>query len=289
MTDVIRHYIAPTSVDEAAGILAAGDVTVLASGTDLMVQIGAGQRRFATTLMNIQHISEMKGITLGDGAIRLGALTTVTEFMESDAVRQHLPALYEAGDCFASSQIRNAATIGGNVMNASPAGDTLIPLLIYDAEVELAAKPNGALETRRIALRDFYTAPGKTVARPGELLIAVHIPLPPDGMRSRFYKFGIRPALDISTISIGLAGVPANGGLANVRVAFGAVAPTPVRAPLTEAAIAGRVLDDAVIGEIADVARNEASPIDDVRGSAWYRRELIHNVIKRMLGDVAQS
>lgn len=289
MTDVIEHYIAPTSVDQAAGILAAGDVTVLASGTDLMVQIEAGQRSFAKTLMNIQRIPEMKGITRVDGAIRLGALTTITEFMESDAVRQHFPALYEAGDCFASSQIRNAATIGGNVMNASPAGDTLIPLLIYDAEVELASKSGGALETRRIALHDFIIAPGRTIAKPGELLIAVHMPLPPDGMRSRFYKFGIRPALDISTISIGLAGVPANDGLADVRVAFGAVAPTPVRAPLTEAAIAGRVLDDAAIGEVADVARNEATPIDDVRGSAWYRRELIHNVIKRMLRDVAQS
>ncbi|MFQ5535753.1 MAG: FAD binding domain-containing protein [Sphingomonadales bacterium] len=284
----IERYERPASVETAVEILRGGDVTVLAAGTDLMVQTQAGRVEFSGTLMNILHIPEMKGISVANGEIRLGALTTIAEFMESDIVTEHLPALFESGDCFASGQLRNAGTIGGNIMNASPAGDTLIPLLIYDAEVELASKADGGIDRRRVALRNFLTGPGKTSAKKPELLTAVFVPVPSAGQRSRFYKFGARPALDISTISIGLAAVPVDGALIDVRVAFGAVAPTPIRATATEAAIEGCPIDEPALDLIAKVARQDAAPIDDVRGSAWYRQELIHNVIKRMLRDVAQ-
>jgi len=121
------------------------------------------------------------------------------------------------------------------------------------------------------------------------LLTGVRIPVPPDGHYARFFKFGTRPALDISAISIGIAGVRSGGALSNVRVAFGAVAPTAVRARQTEAALEGRRLDESTIARAAEAARDEVNPIDDVRASAWYRKELIHNMTRRMLDHAAQA
>ncbi|MEK7360914.1 MAG: xanthine dehydrogenase family protein subunit M, partial [Pseudomonadota bacterium] len=122
-----------------------------------------------------------------------------------------------------------------------------------------------------------------------ELLAGLCIPLPPANHYARFFKFGTRPALDISTISIGIAGVLKDNALSQVRVAFGAVAPVPMRAPRTEQALEGKRLDPASIDAVADVARDEVTPIDDIRATAWYRKELIHNITKRMLAHVAQT
>jgi xanthine dehydrogenase FAD-binding subunit len=288
MTD-IQQYVAPSSLEQAAEYLRSGEVTILAGGTDLMPQSQGGRLKIKRTLMNIHHIPELKGIALDGGAIRIGALATITEIMQSRLVQDHFPILVEACDHFASDQIRNAATLGGNVCNASPAGDMLVPLLVLDAEVELASKPNGSLARRRLPLAEFFIGPGRTRRGPSELLAGLGIALPAANHRAHFFKFGTRPALDISTISIGIAGVLRDGALSQVRVAFGAVAPVPMRAPRTEQALEGKRLDSALIDAVADVARDEVTPIDDVRASAWYRKELIHNVTKRMLAHVAHT
>ncbi len=286
----IENYVVPSSLDEAVECLQQlGEVTILAGGTDLMPQSQAGRVKIKRTLMNVRRIPELKGIRLDGGAIRIGALTTISEIMRDDLVNKHLPVLAEACDHFASDQIRNAATLGGNICNASPAGDTLVPLIVLDAEVELASKPDGKLYKRSLRLAEFFVGPGKTRRSPAELLTAVRIPLPVSRHFARFFKFGTRPALDISTISIGIAGVLDEGALSQVRVAFGAVAPTPVRALHTEQALEGRRLDAATIASAASAARDEVTPIDDVRATAWYRKELIHNMTKRMLDHVAQA
>lgn len=285
----IERYAAPKSLDEALGILQQGEVTILAGGTDLMPQTKAGRIAFKPTLMNIGRVAGLSGITLDGDWLRIGATTTITAILNDPLVKQHAPVLAEACDHFASDQIRNAGTLGGNIGNASPAGDSLVPLIVLDAEVELASKPNGSVTTRRMPLAEFFAGPGKTKRAANELLTAVCIPLPKAGHVARFYKFGTRPALDIATISIGIAGVMRDGALTDARVAFGAVAPTPVRAPNTEAALEGRRLDDATIETAANAARDEVSPIDDVRATAWYRKELIHNMTKRMLDHVAQA
>ncbi|NMG27760.1 FAD binding domain-containing protein [Aromatoleum evansii] len=285
----IERYAAPQNLDEALGILQQGEVTILAGGTDLMPQTKAGRIAFKPTLMNIGRIAGLKGVTLDGEHLRIGALTTISELLRDPLVAQHAAVLAEACDHFASDQIRNAGTLGGNINNASPAGDTLVPLIVLDAEVELASKPNGSVATRRMPLAEFFTGPGRTKRAANELLTAVRIPLPKPGHVARFYKFGTRPALDISTISIGIAGIKRDGALTDTRVAFGAVAPTPVRAPRTEAALEGRRLDAAAIEAAADAARDEVNPIDDVRASAWYRKELIHNMTRRMLDHVAHA
>ena len=285
----LKHYFAPTSLDQAVECLKDGDVTILAGGTDLTPQSQAGRIKFKQTLMNIRHIPQLSGITLEGKEIRIGALATITEIMEHPLIREHLPVLVEACDHFASDQIRNAATLGGNICNASPAGDMLVPLLVLDAEVELASKPNGSLARRRMPLAQFFVGPGRTRLGAAELLAGVCIPLPSAHHYARFFKFGTRPALDISTISIGIAGTLKDGVLTQVRVAFGAVAPVPMRAPRTERALEGKRLDAAGIDAIADVARDEVTPIDDIRATAWYRKELIHNITKRMLAHVSNA
>ena len=285
----LKHYFAPTSLDQAVECLKDGDVTILAGGTDLTPQSQAGRIKIKHTLMNIRHIPQLSGITLEDTEIRIGALTTITEIMESEMVQQHLPVLIEACEHFASDQIRNAGTIGGNICNASPAGDTLVPLLVLDASVELASMPEARLYQHSMPLSTFFVGPGKTRRSLCELLTCVRIPLPAPGHVARFYKLGTRPALDISTISIGVAGTLKDGVLSNARVAFGAVAPTPVRAALTEQALEGKRLDATAIVRVAAIAKDEVKPIDDVRATAWYRKEMIHNITKRILSHVAQA
>ena len=284
----IEQYKAPASLEEAAGILRAGNVTVLAGGTDLMPQMQAGRLRFQPVVMNVRRVPELKGIAEQGAVLRIGALVTITELLESALVRGRLGMLWQACDHFGSDQIRNAATVGGNLCNASPAGDTLVPLLALNASVVLVAKPNGALQTRRVPLAEFLLGPGRTCRGPAELLAAVEVPLPPAGFAGEFYKHGTRPGLDIAAISIA-AGARRDGAvLRDVRVAFGAVAPTPIRAPRTEAALEDRAPDAATLEAAAHAALEEIHPISDVRASDWYRRELIRNMLKRVLTHVCQ-
>lgn len=285
----VEHYWAPTTLPDALDHLRGGDVTILAGGTDLMPQTHAGRVTLKRGLLNVRRVPELHRVERAEGAVRIGALCTITELMRDPLVREHFGLLADACDHFASDQLRNAATIGGNVCNASPAGDTLVPLLALDAEVELASKPDGRVETRRVPLADFFTGPGRIARAPNELLCAIRLPVPPPGFVGRFFKFGTRPALDISAISIAIGGVRNGRALTHARVAYGAVAPVPLRARRTEAALEGAPLDAAAIDRVAATARDEVRPIDDVRASAWYRKELVFNMTRRILGDVAQA
>lgn len=286
MAEIVR-YAAPRSLAEAVEILRGGNATILAGGTDLMPQSQAGRVKFQPVLMNIRRVAELAGVSLADGEARIGALTTISALMGDELVRRHFPILAEAGDHFASDQLRNSGTIGGNICNASPAGDTLVPLLVLDAKVELASKPGGSVRTRVVPISEFFAGPGRTRREPNELLVAVRLPLPQGERLQRFFKFGTRPALDISAISIGLHARREGKVLREVRVAFGAVAPTPLRAPATEAALEGKALSPSTIEAAACAARDEVHPISDVRASAWYRKEMIHNMMKRILTDAA--
>lgn len=286
--DLIEYYRAPTSLEEATDILRAGNVTVLAGGTDLMPQTQAGRVRFQPVLMNVRRVPQLLGIAEQGAVVRIGALVTITELLESALVRERLNILWQSCDHFASDQIRNVATIGGNLCNASPAGDTLVPLLALNAIVVLAAKPDGALQSRRVPLADFLLGPGRTCRAPGELLAAVEVPLPPAGFAGEFYKHGTRPGLDIAAIAIALGARREGALLRDVRIAFGAVAPTPIRAPRTEAALEGRRPDGATLEAAVQAALGEIHPISDVRATDWYRRELIGNILKRVLTHVCQ-
>lgn len=284
----IKEYAAPTSLAESVRLLADGGATLLAGGTDLMPQTRSGAREFASRLVNLKRIPDLQGIVRTNGSVRVGALTTVTEVLESDLLRESAPILRETADCFACGQVRNSATIGGNICNASPAGDMIIPLLLLDAEVELARWSKGGVERRRTPLSKFFTGPGQTRILPTEILTSIHFAVPDTDFIAAFRKFGVRPALDISLVSVGVAGRRDSAVLREARVAFGAVAPVPLRGRMTESVIEGRSLDEATVESAVLRAAEEISPISDVRASAWYRRELIRTLTGRLLRYVAQ-
>lgn len=285
----ISTYLAPRQLDEALRAMADGDATVLCGGTDLAPQTESGARQYQATLLNIRRIEGLGGIEATSGEVRIGATTTVSEIRRSAALADVAPVLVEAAERFASDQIRNAASLGGNLCNASPAGDMAPPLLVLDASVELACWRDGAVQTRRVPLERFFVGPGKTARRPEELLTAVVFDRPAAGFVGRFRKSGPRPALEISTVSTALGARIADGRLHDVRVAMGSVAPTPLRARHVEAALEGKPLDAAAIAAAVAATAEDVKPIDDVRASAWYRSHLARVFVEEVLNDVRRD
>lgn len=288
----VQRYLAPTRLTQALAALAQpGGATVLAGGTDLMPQTNAGRVEPAPLLLNIRRVPGLAGVSLDGDTLVIGALTTIEDLRANDLVHRAAPLLAQACERFASEQVRNAATIGGNLCNASPAGDTLTPLLALDAEIELASLADaGQVRTRRLPLADFFAGPGRTQRAGDELLTALRVPAAPPGQVWHFEKAGTRIGLDISTISIALAARrDTDGTLHDLRIALGAVGPVPFRARAAEAVLEGRRPDAALAAAAAQAAADAATPIDDVRASAWYRRELVHNLTRRTIEDVAAA
>ncbi len=284
----IQTYTAPRTVEEAARALAGSGATIIAGGTDLMTDPAAPWSE-RPGLVNISRVDSMRGIAARDGNIEIGALGTVTDVLNSDLLRDTAPVLPETADRFASDQIRNMATLGGNIVNASPAGDMIVPLLLLDAEIDLVSWDGKALATRTVPLDGIFEGPGRTSIRGDELLTAIRFAEPEAGFTARFEKSGPRPALEVALVSAGVAGIRQGDTLSSVRVAFGSVAPTPIRSPKTEAALEGKKLDRAAIAAACDAAAAETAPISDVRGSDWYRSRLVRAYMESLLSDVAES
>jgi xanthine dehydrogenase FAD-binding subunit len=286
LIETMTTYLAPRRLDEALQATADGDATVLCGGTDLAPQTESRTRRYKAKLLNIRRIEELGGIEARGDEIRIGATTTVSEIRRSAVLADIAPVLVQAAERFASEQIRNAASVGGNICNASPAGDMIPPLLVLGAAVELACWQGGAVQTRRVPLEQFFVRPGRTVMRAEELLTAVVFDRPQADFVARFRKSGPRPALEISTVSVALGARVAGGRLSDVRVAMGSVAPTPLRARHVEAALEGKPLDAATIAAAVAATAQDAKPIDDVRASAWYRGHLVKVFVEEVLNDV---
>ncbi len=282
----ITSYLAPRRLDEALQAMADGDATVLCGGTDLAPQTESGMRQYKAKLLNIRRIERLGGIEATGDKVRIGALTTISEIRCNPALAAIAPVLVEAAEHFASEQIRNAASVGGNLCNASPAGDMIPALLVLGASVELACWRDGAVRKRQVPLEQFFVGPGKTVKLPEELLTGVVFDRPAAGFVGRFRKSGPRPALEISTVSVAFGARVAGGRLSDVRVAMGSVAPTPLRARHVEAALEGKALDAATIAAAVAATAEDAKPIDDVRASAWYRSHLVRVFVEEVLNDV---
>lgn len=282
----ISTYLAPRRLDEALQAMADGDATVLCGGTDLAPQTESGVRQYTAKLLNIRRIEGLGGIEAKGTKVRIGAVTTISEIRRNPVLAEIAPVLVEAAEHFASDQIRNAASVGGNLCNASPAGDMSPPLLVLGASVELACWCNGAVQTRWIPLDQFFVSPGKTVKLPQELLTAVVFDRPAADFVGKFRKSGPRPALEISTVSVALGARVADGRLSDVRVAMGSVAPTPLRASHVEAALEDKPLDAATIAAAVAATAEDAKPIDDVRASAWYRSHLVRVFVEEVLNEV---
>ena len=284
----IEEYVGASSLAEALQAVADGKGTLVAGATDLWIQKDLDARQFGRRLVNIKRVRELTGIGERGTAIRVGALATVSEIRESALLQRAAPVLPAAADRFGSPQIRNAATLGGNIANASPAADMVIPLLCLDAEVEVASW-HGDVATRRVPLQAMFRGPGRTCLGPNELIMAVWIDRPAPDFHAVFVKSGPRPALEIARVSMCLAARREGGRLLGVRLAYGAVAPTPLRCIATEGVLEGVVLDDEAIALALASVECEISPIDDVRASAWYRRHLARTYLEQELRRVAQG
>jgi CO/xanthine dehydrogenase FAD-binding subunit len=271
----------PSSLTEALDILVAGNGwRPIAGGTDLMVQITGEMGPVPDKILDLWRLDELRGIDLEDEALHIGALTTYTELRSSQLVREHLPALAEAAATIGAAQIQNRGTIGGNAVNASPAGDTLPLLLATDAELVLAS----AAGERSVPASQFWPSYRVTARREHELLVRIRIPLP-NGRRVSFRKVGTRRAQAISKVVMALAWREDGGVWRNVRLALGSVAPTPIRALETERVLEGAAARQTTADHAAQTLANEIKPIDDVRSTADYRRVVAARVLHRLLRD----
>jgi CO/xanthine dehydrogenase FAD-binding subunit len=255
--------LTPRSLAEALALKAERpDAVPIEGGTDVMVELNFDQRRPAA-LLNLNEVSELKGWAREDGVLRLGASLTYTEAMQAP-LAELLPALAEASRTVGSPQIRNRGTIGGNLGTASPAGDALPPLLVEEAEVELASVRG----ERRLALSGFLLGPKRNALAEDELVVAVRVR--PSGQEQTFMKVGPRNAMVIAVCSLALVADRERGEL---RAAYGSAGPVPalVRAPLEES--------EGFPARVAEAAR----PIDDVRGTAAYRRHALRVMTARAL------
>jgi CO/xanthine dehydrogenase FAD-binding subunit len=278
----------PASLADAytvlAGSTAEAPITPIAGGTDVMVRITGEIGEPPARMVDLSRLVELRGITVDGTAVIIGAATTYTELRRSDACREHLPALVEAAATIGAAQIQNRGTLGGNIANASPAGDTLPVLLALDAVIVVG----GARGERTVPAADFWVAYRRTALAPDELVLRVRIPVA-GGREARFRKVGTRRAQAISKVVLALAwrenhGAPASAW-SDVRLALGSVADRPIRARATEAVLEGATPTPETADAAAESLAAEIHPIDDVRSTADYRRVVAARALHRMIRD----
>ena len=273
----------PRTLAEAYVLLAEAPHRPVAGGTDLLVQITGELGDAPDRVLDIWHLDELRGIRMESNALLLGALTTYAEIRRSPLIAEFVPAFAEAAATIGAAQIQNRGTIGGNVMNASPAGDMLPLLLACDAQLVAGS----TVGERWIPAREFWPKYRETALRPDELLLRISVPLA-TGRQVRYRKVGTRRAQAISKVVMALAwqadDEPA-GPWRDVHLALGSVAATPVRAPATEAVMEGVQPDEATADRAASTLAGELNPIDDVRSSAEYRRAVAARVLHRLIRD----
>ena len=271
----------PRNLFEAYERLAAGPMRPIAGGTDVMVAITGELGPIPERMLDLGRLEELRGISLEAGSLVLGARTTYTEIRRSTLCREHLPALVEAASTIGAAQIQNRGTIGGNIANASPAGDTLPVLLAADALILVG----GQRGEREILAADFFVEYRKTALASDELVLQVKFPIRPR-RELRFRKVGTRRAQAISKVVMALAWTDlGSGGWKDVRLALGSVAATPIRALATEAVLEGARPTPEVADRAAETLAAELNPIDDVRSTAEYRRTVSARVLHRLLRD----
>lgn len=269
----------PRTLDEAVRHLEGDPGLVPVAGcTDLMVR-GPEELHRMDRMIDLLGIPELRGIREVSGGLEIGAATTFTEIRSSAAIRAAFPSLVEAAGQVGGWQIQNRATLGGNMANASPAGDSLPVLLALDAIV-ITAGPRGP---REIPYSTFHASYRKTALEAGEIIVRIRLPALPEGSFQAFRKVGTREAQAISKVVIALAGRIDGGRIADFRLAAGSVAPTPVRLHTAEEAIRGLAPGAEAADRAGRAAAQEVEPIDDVRSTADYRRHALERVVRRMV------
>jgi carbon-monoxide dehydrogenase medium subunit len=274
-------YFEPKTVGEAVSLLAkyGAEAKVIAGGTDMLVDMKYKEE--PGCLINIKKIPGLSSIQENGGSLRIGALTTIRDIETNALVRDKLTVLWESSHQFASLQIRNTATIGGNICRASPSGETLAPLLVLEAKGKYVSADGEKTEP----FSSLFQGPGKTSLGAKGLLTEIDVPYPAAGSKSVYLKHAVRGAMDIAMVGVAVLLTPdaAKNNVQDVRIGLGAVAPTPIRATKTEALLRGKPLSAALLKEAAAMAATESSPINDQRSSAENRRWIVEALTRRGL------
>jgi CO/xanthine dehydrogenase FAD-binding subunit len=277
------QYVSPKTIEEAILFLEShiGEAKPMAGGTDLIPNLKRRELISPTYVVDLKELSELKEITCDmQQGIQIGALATIRDIGRHPTIGKLYPSLAQAASCMASPQVRNRGTFVGNICSAVPSADSAPPLLSLNANVSL----RGSKGERIIPLDRFFVAPGETVLRPDEIVTALILPGPAD--RSVYLKLSPRHSMDMAIVGVAAAANLAPGGLCDIRIALGAVAPTPIRAVKAEAILQDQPVSQTLIEEAAHAASIECQPIDDYRASAAYRRDMVYVLTRRALNQV---
>jgi CO/xanthine dehydrogenase FAD-binding subunit len=277
------NFTIATSLDEALAAVAAGARPV-AGGSDLVVGARQGKAALPENVVAIDRIESLGNIDTGADGLHIGALVTHARLEIDSAIVDGYTALADASALVGSPSTRNVGTLGGNVMNASPAMDTGAPLVVLDAEVELQSTTG----SRRIAIGDLWTAPGRTSAQPGELCVAIHLPARTAASGSAYVRLEYRRAMEIAVVGAAASvALDAQGALVSLSIALTAVAPTIIAVHGTDALV-GRSVDATLLAEVAELASSQAIPISDLRASEVYRKHCVGVMARRAVDAAAR-
>ncbi len=277
------EYVKPKSIDEAISLYQShGEkAKYIAGGTDVMVKIKEGKIS-PQYLISLKGLQGLDRITYENGELRVGAMVTHRMLELSPIIRKEFPILIDAVENIGSVQIRNVATIGGNIINAVPSADGAIPLITLGAEVRIRG-PKGE---RTMALEDIFIGPGQTLLETGEILLEFVIPKLPSHTGGAYWKHTRRAAMELPILGVAVL-ISLDDDLktcTEARVGLGVLAPTPMRARNAEAVLKGKSIDEKILKEAGKVAAEECKARDSVRGEAWYRRAMVELLVPRMAG-----
>lgn len=277
-------YFRPKSKNELINILEKhdGELTVIAGGTDLLV---ANYKKLYNIekWLDLNWLESFKEIKFFDDKVEIGSMVTHESLNKIDQIKEHYPVIQKAAADVGSPQIRNRGTIGGNIVTSSPAGDLLPPLLVYDAKLKLVSKDG----ERIVDGNEFFTGPKQNVLDNGEIVEKIILPLNDDIYRGAWVKVGKRKALVISSISLALNLVcNEDNKIIDAKLCMGSAAPVPLRIEKAEQNLKNKKINKINIEEIAELVSDEISPIDDIRGTADYRRKVAFNITKSALQEV---
>ena len=283
-----QSYYTPETIEQALEHLSPANgtrVRPIAGGTDLMIQLRERQVQ-TDTLVDVSGIPELKRIWVDSNGPRLhiGAAVTYTQLIESELIHRYAYLLVETSRVIGGKQIQHMGTIGGNLGNASPAGDTLPCLYALEADVTLASLEG----ERQVAMSDFMRGARRTALQPGELITQVTFDFLPTHAGSAFAKLGLRESQAISVVDVAAVVFIVDGCISSARVALGSVAPTIVRSPAVEQMLVGQSPSDDVLDRAAEAARQDIAPITDIRGSAAYRLHVAKPIVKQALHSAVE-
>ncbi|MBU4602072.1 xanthine dehydrogenase family protein subunit M [bacterium] len=282
------QYFAPQKIEEALEILSryGKEIKVIAGGTDLLVQYYDRLYEISAWL-DLKNILELKKIKINKNQMIIGAMVTHAQLEKSQDIKKYFPVLNQAAADIGSPQIRNRGTIGGNIVNASPAGDLLAPLMAYDAQFKILSVQKEVL----ISAEEFFIGPKKTVLEPAQLLTRIILPLPSERTYGCWIKIGKRKALIIATITLALVVEMAkdNKTVKDVRTCLGSVAPTPIEIKEVKKKMAGKNFNQLDFAELGQIVEDKISPIDDIRGTREYRKDVAKEIMINALEEIGSA